>query len=91
MTAEKAFDSITIGGPDIRYSSEPAAHGSLAAVIRGRRGGKSAEIRRITENAARAGQHVHAVQSDGIWCVTLQPVGLLWARVQQGSSDAPDA
>jgi hypothetical protein len=53
-------------------------------MIRGRRGGKTLEYRRGVEDAAMAGQHIHAYAPDGAWCVTWQPGGFfLWARLSR--------
>jgi len=51
--------------------------------VRGRRGGKRLITRQMTESAARAGEHVHYLDSSGTWCVTCHgPLGLVWALAQ---------
>ena len=44
--------------------------------------GRTAHKRTMTEFSAVHGEHVHSVGHDGEWCVTLQPVGFLYARVR---------
>ena len=53
----------------------------------GRRGnGKATWMRLDVERRARNGEHAHLAARDGLWCVTAQPVGFLWARLRSPSS-----
>jgi hypothetical protein len=48
-----------------------------------RQAGKMQASRVATEKAALAGEHVHAVRADGVWCITWQPpLGYLRARLR---------
>ena len=50
------------------------------ATVSARKSGKTLAYRHGAEEAAFAGEHVHAHAPDGTWCVTWHPVGFLWAR-----------
>jgi hypothetical protein len=52
-------------------------------VTGGRRSGRSQIIRWATLRAAGNGEHTHFLAADGLWCVTRQPVGYLWALVRR--------
>jgi len=51
-------------------------------VMASRPHGRTAHKRVLTEFAAFNGEHVHSAGHDGEWCVTLQPVGFLYARMR---------
>jgi hypothetical protein len=55
----------------------------IGFTIGGRGNGKSLLYRRSIEDAAIAGQHVHAAARDGTWCITMTGVGLLWVKLWQ--------
>lgn len=52
-----------------------------AGEIGGRRAGRVLATRIAIEWAAARGTHIHWACRGGLWCVTRQPIGLLYARL----------
>lgn len=55
--------------------------GTLSYLTVARPHGRTVHKRTLTEFAAVRGEHVHSAGHDGVWCVTRQPAGFLYARV----------
>lgn len=85
---EDGLDAIFLEEPpsDVLVSqlndavSKPLPRWHPEAMI-GRRSGRSTWARMMTALAAGRGEHVHYLGTDGQWCVTAQPIGLLFLKV----------
>ena len=62
-----------LGGAQIQPVAVSASRAEMS--------GKVQFSRWMTEWSALTGKHTHVLALDGTWCLTVQPVGFLWARV----------